>query len=349
MPAAIASIPHKQRLAAHKIDYLRAMSDSVDYPFQSEDGRGMSPAHQTLTDTCIKLTGLAYWQFTNCCTDSLQIAFSIACDIGDTVIIPAYGWRAIMNAPMFVGLNVVFCDIDETGNVDLDKLEKLIIEHEPSAVLIVHNFGTIVDVRKISSVCSSLGVKIIEDAAPSFPINVTEGYKVGTASDFVCFSFDFTKSPGCLGAGGAIATSKQDIAFAISTVCSHTSTGRLVGTKSYLDTTSAAVLNTDMQLVVANNYRTKRVEIANIYNKVLPYPKLAGINNIYHRFIIIPDAKEKDSVIAAFNEQKILAKPVFKANWPLPLATQFADSAIELPCHHFIDKDDLLARLAKIV
>ena len=44
----------------------------------------------------------------------------------NTVIVPAYGWRAIANAPRFMGMNVVYCDIDETGNVDLDQLQDLI-------------------------------------------------------------------------------------------------------------------------------------------------------------------------------------------------------------------------------
>ena len=40
--------PHKLRIDAHKVDYLRAISESMDYPFQSEDGRDPSPAHQAL-------------------------------------------------------------------------------------------------------------------------------------------------------------------------------------------------------------------------------------------------------------------------------------------------------------
>ena len=51
MPKAITSIPHKQRIADHRVDYLRAISDAIDYPWQSEDGREPSPAHQALEAT----------------------------------------------------------------------------------------------------------------------------------------------------------------------------------------------------------------------------------------------------------------------------------------------------------
>ena len=47
MPKAISCIPHKLRVDAHKVDYLRAISESIDYPFQSEDGRDPSPAHKS--------------------------------------------------------------------------------------------------------------------------------------------------------------------------------------------------------------------------------------------------------------------------------------------------------------
>lgn len=41
MPKAIACIPHKLRMDAHRVDYLRAISEAMDYPFQSEDGRAL--------------------------------------------------------------------------------------------------------------------------------------------------------------------------------------------------------------------------------------------------------------------------------------------------------------------
>src|SRR6056300_722393 len=207
MPKAISCVPHKLRIDAHKVDYLRAISESMDYPFQSEDGRDPSPAHQALEIKIKTYNPLKHWQFTNCCTDSLQIAFHAFCKRGDTVIVPAYGWRAITNAPQLMGMHVIYCDIDETGNLDINQAVDLIYQYQPSAILVVHNFGTLVDVSHLTDVCAKYNVAIIEDAAPSFTMGEPYSYELGTYSDAVCFSFDFTKSSGCLGAGGAIATS----------------------------------------------------------------------------------------------------------------------------------------------
>ena len=231
MPKAIACIPHKHRMEAHRVDYLRAISDAMDHPFQSEDGREPSTAHLLLEQTCRNYTGIKYWQFTNCCTDSLQIAFSLFTSAGDTVIVPAYGWRAIANAPKFMKLQVEYCDIDDTGNIDIQDMISKIEVFKPKAILVVHNFGTLVDVSQLTDVCAKYNVAIIEDAAPSFTMGEPYSYQLGSYSDAVCFSFDFTKSPGCLGAGGAIATNDKLLKDRIKSICSHTTNNLGIGTK----------------------------------------------------------------------------------------------------------------------
>jgi UDP-2-acetamido-2-deoxy-ribo-hexuluronate aminotransferase len=350
MPKAIATIPHKNRIEQHKVDYLKAIANSMDYPWQSEDGREPSLAHQELETTVKSYIPIKYWQWTNCCTDSLQIAFHAFCKRGDTVIVPAYGWRAITNAPQFMGMKVIYCDIDQTGNCDIQQMIDLIHKYQPSAILVVHNFGLLVDVSQLTEVCAKYNVAIIEDAAPSFTMGEPYEYQLGTFSDAVCFSFDFTKSPGTLGSGGAIATSDPLTYERIKSICSHKTTEWGIGTKSYLDATSAAVLNCDIKLIDKLQYRKRKVEIATYYLNKLPYKTLSGKNYIFHRFIILPDKTEKQALLEKFKSQKILAKSVYEPNtndcyW----ANQLYEQAIELPCHPFIDTEDLNSRIEKIL
>ena len=350
MPKAIPCIPHVQRMETHKLEYLKAINMAINYPFQSEDGREPSDDHSALAKQCKKLTGIENWIFTNCCTDSLQIAFHTLCDPGDKVIIPAYGWRAIANAPRFMQMQVIYCDINETGNVDTDMLNQLIIDHKPKAVLVVHNFGTIVDVRKISRTAKDNNCYIIEDAAPSFTMGEQYSYKLGSASHAVCFSFDFTKSPGCLGAGGGLATNDGYLYNKFKTICSHKTKHNLIGTKSYLDTIAAAVLREDMRIIEHNRYRKRRVEIATYYLNKMPYKTLPGENYIFHRFIILPDKNKKQDLLNKLRSQKILAKSVFEPNsFDCSRAVEFYEQAIELPCHQFIDINDLNERLQRIL
>ena len=247
-------------------------------------------------------------------------------------------------------MEVIFCDIDQTGNIDLEQLEDLIRFYTPKAVLIVHNFGTIVDVSKISYLCDVFGVKIIEDAAPSFTMGEPYSYKLGSHSDAVCFSFDFTKSPGTLGAGGAIATNKPENHEKFKAILSHTTTEHGIGTKSYLDTVAAAVLNKEMILIEQNQYRKKKVEIATFYMNNLPYKTLSGQNYIFHRFILLPKKDEQEDLVNNLKSQKILAKPVYAANTDTcDRANEFVSRAVELPCHQFIDIDDLDLRIRGIL
>ena len=58
MPKSISFIPHRQRLEKHKVDYLRAMSSAMDYPYQAEDGRDLAPIQRTLADKCAELSEL---------------------------------------------------------------------------------------------------------------------------------------------------------------------------------------------------------------------------------------------------------------------------------------------------
>ncbi len=350
MPKSIACVPHKDRLDKHRVDYLKAINKAMDYPFQSEDGRDLSPVHKKLEQQCKNYTSLTHWLFTNCGTDSLQIAFQSLCNIGDTVIVPAYGWRAIANAPKFVGCNLKFCDIDETGNVNLELLFDMICKYNPRAILIVHNFGTIVDVSKISGICKDKGIAIIEDAAPSFTMNEPYEYKLGSYSDVVCFSFDFTKSPGTLGAGGAIATNNFRVYERLKTLCSHKTVGSIIGTKSYLDSVAAAVVSKDMELMEQHSYRKKKVEIATFYLNNLPYKTLLGENYIFHRFIILPEKDKKQNLLNKFKSQGILAKGVYEPNCQTsPRAKELYDRGIELPCHAYIDINDLKSRIEKII
>jgi len=350
MPKAIATIPHKQRIEAHKVDYLRAISDAMEYPWQSEDGREPSPSHLALEETVKSYIPIKYWQWTNCGTDSLQIAFHAFCKPGDTVVVPAYGWRAISNAPQFVGLKVEFCDIDDTGNLDIEDMIAKIEVFRPTAILVVHNFGSLVDVSQLTDICAKYNVAIIEDAAPSFTMGEPYEYELGSFSDAVCFSFDFTKSPGTLGSGGAIATNDPLNYKRFLNICSHQTTEWGVGTKSYLDSTSAAVLNCDIKLIEQNEYRRRRAEIATYYINKLPYKTLGGKNYIFHRFIILPEKHEKELLLENLKSQRILAKSVYKPNTGIcRRAQEFYHRAIELPCHQFIDINDLDSRIKKIL
>jgi len=356
----IAFIPHKQRLERHKVDYLRAISDAMDYPYQSEDGRDLSPIQQSLHDKCAELSGIPYWTFTDCCTDALQISIHCLTEPEDTIVVPAYGWRAFANAVKFMNRTLHFVDCDETGNMCMDALEEYCKNFpQPAAVIAVHNFGTIVDCKKIRNILINSGfteTSIIEDAAPAFYMGEPYAYTPGSSSDAVCYSFDFTKYPGTLGSGGAVATRFEEVYRSVSLCASHgrAKNGEIItyGTKSYMDNTSCAVLLKEIELFERFEYRKKRDVIATWYKNNLPYTNVPGDNYIWERYTMAVSPDRVESVINSLNEVGCLARTFFKEplhqfewlndnkKW-CPITEQFTVSTVMLPSHHYITDEEL--------
>lgn len=353
---AIPFIPHKQRIERHKVDYLRAISENMDDPYQTEDGREMRGVQLDLANKCVELSSVKNWHFVNCCTDALQISIDALTNVGDTVVVPSYGWRAFGNAVAFMNRRVRFCDIDATGNIDLNQLETIIRETQPAAVIAVHNFGTVVRVDQIIDICNQFGVHVIEDAAPAFYMGEPYSYTPGSMSSTACFSFDFTKYPGTLGSGGAICTNSDEISEMIYEISAH---GRgkdkqihRVGTKSYMDMTSCAVLFKEIELFEQNNYREHRRQIATWYINNLPYENIPGENYIWERYTMSVPSYEVEEVLKKLNSVKCLARTFFKEPLHLlpwlntyeddcPKTVDFCASTIHLPCHHYLQTEEL--------
>ena len=355
MPKAIAFIPHKRRIENHKVDYLRAISDNMDHPWQAEDGRELAPIQQTLVEKVTSYTKMPHWCWTDCCTDALQICIEGLTNEGDRVIVPAYGWRAFANAPTIMGREVDFCDIDDTGNINLNNLEIMIKQKAPAAVIIVHNFGTIVDITPIKGICDFYGVKIIEDAAPAFVMNEPYSYIPGSASHAVCYSFDFTKFPGTLGSGGAIATRHDELHNIFFELQAHGTNKERdvvrIGTKSFMDVTSCAVLLKEIELFEQNNYRERRRQIATWYDNNLPYKSIPGENYIWERYSMFVPSEEVMDVLDRLHSVRCLARtmfkqpintyPFYKTKKHLPNVEKFVSNLVHLPSHHFLTEEEL--------
>lgn len=115
-----------------------------------------------------------------------------ALDLEGEVITTPYTFASTTHAIVENGLTPVFCDIDpETFVIDADKIEELITD-KTCAILPVHVYGNICDVKKIDSIAKKYNLKVIYDAAHAF-FETIDGNSIATYGDITMFSFHATK------------------------------------------------------------------------------------------------------------------------------------------------------------
>jgi len=156
--------------------------------------------------------GVAHAVAVSNCTSALFLALC-ALDVrtGDKIAVTAYSWPATANVIVLCGAEPVFVDIDAaTFNMDAGLLDDALKTQSIKAILPVHAFGAMADMRSISEVASRHRVPIIEDAACALGAQL-EGRHAGTWSKAGCFSFHPRKAV-TTGEGGVVTT--NDAAFA---------------------------------------------------------------------------------------------------------------------------------------
>src|SRR3990167_507916 len=152
--------------------------------------------------------GAKYCVGVSSCTDALFLALKyLGIGPGDEVITTVMTFAASSNVIEHCGAKPVFVDVEEsTGNLDANLIESAITK-KTKAILVVHLYGLMCDMKKIHAIAKKHGLKVIEDAAHCIE-GKRDGIRVGGLSDFACFSFYATKTI-TSGEGGAITTNNK--------------------------------------------------------------------------------------------------------------------------------------------
>ena len=130
-----------------------------------------------------------------------------AFDIQGEVITTPYSFIATSNVLKLLGLEPVFVDVDEFGNIDPDKIECAITERT-SAVLAVHVYGNPCQTERLENICGKHNLKLIYDAAHAFGVEVN-GKSILLEGDMSALSFHATKVFNTLEGGALICHSAE--------------------------------------------------------------------------------------------------------------------------------------------
>jgi dTDP-4-amino-4,6-dideoxygalactose transaminase len=145
------------------------------------------------------------------CTGALHLAL-LALEIGpgDEVITTPMSFVATATAILEAGATPIFVDVEaDTGNLDAARVEAAITP-KTRAIMPVHLYGLMCDMRALRDIAEKHRLHLIEDAAHCIE-GVRDGVRPGDLSDAACFSFYATKNLTC-GEGGAITVNDAKLA-----------------------------------------------------------------------------------------------------------------------------------------
>jgi len=145
-------------------------------------------------------------------TAALHTALA-ALDIGsgDEVICPSYSFIASSFCILQAGAIPVFADVTDDHTLDPASIAEKITS-KTKAILVVHLYGIVADMRPILAIAKKHGLKVIEDCAQCFG-GVYQGVKTGLLGDAGCYSFCQSKHFTTGGEGGMVVTNDENLAW----------------------------------------------------------------------------------------------------------------------------------------
>lgn len=290
-------------------------------------------------------------------TDALELALrALGVGPGDAVVTPALSFIAAAEAIAVVGARPVFCDVDpRTMNASARTMDEALARARRTglrvrALLPVHLFGACAPMSELKELASRERVAIVEDAAQALGATDEAGRPPGAAGDAACVSFFPTKNLGAWGDGGAVVTSRDDVAARVRRLRAHGATGPYVhaepGRNSRLDAVQAAVLLAKSRHLPA--WQAARARLAARYLReldglplLLPHAPPSPARPAWHAFVV--RSHRRDELAASLREHGVETRvyypvplhrqPCFEAvgEPPLPEAEAICRTALALP------------------
>jgi aminotransferase EvaB len=228
-------------------------------------------------------------------TDALELALR-ALEIGPnhTVLTVANAGMYSTAAILATGATPVYADVQsDTLLIDVADAARLVGELKIDAIVITHLYGLMVDIVPFVQLAKSKNIPVIEDCAQAHGATI-DHKKAGSFGDIGCFSFYPTKNLGAIGDGGAITTSRKDLADRVRQLRQYGWGEKYHaifagGSNSRLDEIQAAVLR--IKLPMLDQWNARRRDIAARYsegisNTKIITQKIHGKEYVAHLYVI---------------------------------------------------------------
>ena len=297
-------------------------------------------------------------------TAALQAAlFALEIKKGDEVLVPSFSFIATANAVVSTGAKPVFVDIlNENYTINPYDLEKKITK-KTKAIIPVHLYGNVADVKRLKEISKKYNLPIIEDSAQSLGSTYKDKH-TGTFFEMGCFSM-YPAKVITSGEGGFIVTNNKKLRDKLLMIRNHGITSlnneqKIFGLNLRLPEINAAIAA--IQIKKLPNFLKARKKNAELLSKLLqdldiklPQPRKYENVNWYLYTITI---KKRNQLLKNLNEQGIGAvsyysKPIhrnsfYKQKINLPITEKIADQVLSLPIHPKVTQKNI-EFIAKII
>jgi dTDP-3-amino-2,3,6-trideoxy-4-keto-D-glucose/dTDP-3-amino-3,4,6-trideoxy-alpha-D-glucose/dTDP-2,6-dideoxy-D-kanosamine transaminase len=293
-------------------------------------------------------------------TDALEIALKALDPAAGSVVVTAanagmYSSTAIRRA----GLRPRYADVDpDTLLLTADSVAS-VLDDDVSVVVVTHLYGRLADVAGIREVLSARGIALLEDCAQAAGAGAP-GARAGSLGDVAAFSFYPTKNLGAFGDGGAVTTSRADVAERARRLRMYGWTAKYEvgedgGRNSRLDEMQAALLRVQLSHLDEWN-ETRRSVIARYVAaaegtsvRVLP---AEGLDHCAHLAVVVAEDREAArAALAAAGVQTDVHYPI-PDHWQKPFVADYAHASLpvteersgqilSLPCFPELTTDEI--------
>lgn len=310
------------------------------------------------------------------CTGALHLALlRHGVGVGDEVITTPMTFVATATAILQTGATPVFVDVCPQSGLLLPETVRIAITEKTKAILPVHLYGRMADMRGFSRTAEEYNLILIEDAAHCIE-GIREGLRPGELSHAACFSFYATKSMTCGEGGALVCRSAEDASWyrsarhhGISKNASYRYTKKYehwdmetMGWKYNMDDIQAALLI--HQIDRLNNYRQRRQDLEVLYRELLN--DVEGLDFIevpqgnersgHHLFtVLLPREVSRDEVIKKMEESGIGCAVNYRALHTLtyfrekfgyrpedlPIANEIGNRTISLPLYPKLTEEEV--------
>lgn len=322
----------------------------------------MGPKHKMLERMLVDYLGtqnIALFTNGHLALESIIAAFNLT---GEVITTP-FTFVSTTHSIVRNGLEPVFCDIKRDDyTMDVDLLESLVTD-KTSAVIPVHVYGSICDIKAIERFAKKYNLKVIYDAAHAFAVKF-DGISAANFGDASMFSFHATKVFNTI-EGGAVTFSDSSLKELLEGLKNFGITGKetvkYIGGNAKMNEFQAAMgicnlRHIDEQIKkrqkLVQRYRERLDHQAGI--KILQEQK--GVDANYAYFPVVFDEmvfrKSRDEIYNRLREENIFARKYF---YPLtsdfecynhrfdsektPVAKYIAERVLCLPLYADLDMD----------